>query len=397
LFLFPLFAVSIRHWASIIFLLLSSLALATLRRNATKLSLTGQERCFLLAAGTFFITFILSSAWNGWDSGSWRLLERELRYLLFIPLYLLLRKTIDPLGALGAGCVLAVILNFFIVIYQVFWLGLTGDPGVYGPLFTGPVSVLLAIVALTTTCKVRNQSVSKYLHFALLGLTAIIAALCGRSSMLGYVALIILWITFVYRRPKSLLIILPLTLGVVLIWDLQAWSVTPKLSRGWIEFKDYMNVLTANADMRETAVKTSVGTRLEMLRSVYYVFIDSPWWGIGGYNYQYVINSYIEKGFIAESLRSANHPHNVFAEVIISKGLVGLLVFTVFLYSALHCFAVSLIRNREIAIAGITFTACVLLVMLTESAIVVKGNFIAVFLLMLGVLLAQINSNDAKR
>ena len=83
---------------------------------------------------------------------------------------------------------------------------------------------------------------------------------------------------------------------------------------------------------------------------------------------------------------AAGHPHNVFAEALVSKGLLGFTVVVLMFFYPLYIFIRDFRKSRTTARAGIVFIMTILIVMQTEAAVIVKGNFVAVFLLFLAVI-----------
>jgi L-asparagine transporter-like permease len=128
-----------------------------------------------------------------------------------------------------------------------------------------------------------------------------------------------------------------------------------------------------------------------MLRSIGFLLLEYPVFGAGGYEFNAVMSKYVAQGLVSKSVVLHAHPHTVFAQVIASKGLVGLFVFIGILVSASRSFSSRNAAGGEWKADwyGIAFLTCLLAMMQTESAMVLKGNFIAVFLLMLGVFMAN--------
>src|SRR5690554_4355720 len=90
LFLLPAGGVSVRHWISATFALLVLMSLPEMVRRPRDL-LAVERRLFLIAAA-FFVVFVLTSLVNGWTEVQTRYGGRELRILLLIPIYLMVRR-----------------------------------------------------------------------------------------------------------------------------------------------------------------------------------------------------------------------------------------------------------------------------------------------------------------
>ena len=78
-----------RHWISTSFALLTLLSLPNLFKERNELK--REERIFLAICGAFFAVFVISALTNGWTDLQTRYLGKEMRVLLIIPIYLMLR------------------------------------------------------------------------------------------------------------------------------------------------------------------------------------------------------------------------------------------------------------------------------------------------------------------
>ena len=391
LFLFPVFAVSIRHWVSVIFWLLIIMGILGFRANLQRIALSRPEKWLLGLMALFFVVFIVSSSLSGWNEGSVRLIERELRFLFFVPLFLFLRTLTRPLEAFGLGALVAVAINCSVVIFQVFVLDIGRDIGVYGPLFTGPVSILLLVAALFCVREVSHGRLQTFLVLSSFGLVSIIAILTSRSALIGLIAVAIT-LSIAYWRTYNIFAAI-LILGIVLVGFAEIFQLSSAASfqKAFSELSQYVRHQYSEPGTLNPYAGTSVGVRLEMLRSIGFLLLEYPVFGAGGYEFNAVMSEYVAQGLVSKSVLLHAHPHNVFAQVIASKGLVGLFVFIGILVSASSTFS-----SRNAAGGqwkadwyGIAFLTCLLAMMQTESAMVLKGNFIAVFLLMLGVFMAN--------
>ena len=391
LFLFPIFAVSVRHWVSVIFLLVALLAIFNFRSLVRDSKLSNIEVWLLVLMSLFFVVYLISSFINGWGDRSIRLLERELRFLLFVPVYFLVRQLPNPLSALGCGATIAVFLTAVIAPVQAYFFGYGRDLGVYGPLFTGPITALFLVIALAWAHAEVSNKYRGALVAALFGATLIVAILTSRSAILGTSLILLGYYLFISRDYRYLLTIVFLGAMIIGVHEVTEVSTAPRLGTAFQEAKNYITFEIDHPSTTNPHAVTSVGTRLEMLRSLQFFLRDYPVWGVGGYNYHEVISEYVSKGLVAESVASHAHPHNVFAQVLISKGIAGLIIFL-----GIILVSVFLLRRAETDESGtsqltfgLLFLVVLILVSFTESALVLKGNFIACGLMLLCVFLAD--------
>jgi O-antigen ligase len=285
----------------------------------------------------------------------------------------------------------AIALNFLIVLFQVFELDVGRDVGVYGPLFTGPVSILFLVAALFYIRTEFHGRLQILLVLSSFGLVLIIAVLTSRSALLGLITVAITLSIAYWKTNKAYAAFF--FLGFILVGFAEIFQLSSAVSfqTAFGELSQYIRYQVSQPGALNPYADTSVGVRLEMLRSIGLLLREYPVFGAGGYEYTAVMQGYVAQGLVSESVLLHAHPHNVFAQVIASKGLVGLFVFIGILVSASSTFSSRNAAGGEWKAdwCGIAFLTCFLAMMQTESAMVLKGNFIAVFLLMLGVFMAN--------
>jgi O-antigen ligase len=239
------------------------------------------------------------------------------------------------------------------------------------------------------TLKLRRLAAFMTVLFALL-----VAAYTSRSAIVGVVLVACCYYLALdkdTRKPITLFIMV--ILFVVMVGVLDSLGL-PSFILAFAEFNDYFRELSLNDGVPLLSAGTSIGARLELLRASAFIFMDNPVFGIGGYNFHIVINDYIARGIISPILANANHPHNVFAEILVSKGMLGLLAFSAICLTSMQIF-LRRVNGRMLAgIFGAIFLATILSMMLTESAIAIKGNFISTFVLFLAVFVAMSGSNN---
>jgi len=391
LFLFPLFAVSIRHWLSTIFTLLCILGIAKLFRiNQLNFKITREELVLMALLAAFFLSFVLTSLSTGWDEQATRALGTELRFLLFIPLYLLVRQEHDALLYLAWGCLFAVFLNFGWTVYEVEILGVSQVHGIYSSLFTGPITIIFAAVSLFAFRK-QDLSMGYLIPIAVLATSGYVAAYTSRSALLG-LALLSLFYFFTKVQKHRLAILAAFILAMCAIFYFNQFTST-RVQTAYNEFIAYFSHESTNKNAINPHGGTSVGVRLEMIKSTKFVLQDSRWLGFGRYNYHDYMRGLIDKGLLNNGVADHGHPHNMLLATLFFKGLIGLsIVLFIFCYSVYFFW-----RNRKkyetASYAGLAFLLILLITQMTESAALIKGNFIAIFLVFLAVLFASKSSS----
>ena len=89
----------------------------------------------------------------------------------------------------------------------------------------------------------------------------------------------------------------------------------------------------------DTAEKGDISSREVIWENVFYIFLPNLFWGIGLPRYQYEVTAAF--GYFTS-------PHNVFIEVIVYTGILGLTIFVVFLFRVIKCAVVKYFKKIEI-------------------------------------------------
>ena len=141
IFLFPIAGVTVQHWFSAIFVLLSLISLWDLiKYRGKRPTLFKPEKIWLWFCAGFFITFMVSGLVNGWGHLQTRYLGVDIRYLLVVPLYLMLRQYQYAWRYLLAGLLLAPLCLAGQAYYDEFELHLPRAQGFYSPNLLGPLA-----------------------------------------------------------------------------------------------------------------------------------------------------------------------------------------------------------------------------------------------------------------
>lgn len=392
-FLFPVFAVSVRHWVSSIFVFLCVFSLVQyFRKNKVTSPLKDEEKRLFIIMAAFFVVYLLSSGANGWGKSAYYALGTELRFLLFIPLYLLLRQVTRLWKSLFLGCLFGVFVALVQACYDVYIVKEPRAAGIYSPLFIGPVTVIFSLLVLS----MHSELVLRYRKLLLIA--TFVATLTVAYSTLARSALFafVLGLSFILITSKSEWQAIAIRLLALILLVTASWLSSVQIKSlafyTWDEFENYSMYYRDNPENPNPYSHTQTGNRLEMLRAVRYFLRDSPIIGVGRFNYEEHIKEYIAQGKVHPAA-AAGHPHNVFAEALVSKGILGFAVVVLMFFYPLYVFIRDFRKSRTTARAGIVFITTVLIVMQTEAAVIVKGNFVAIFLLFLAVLFSwHINS-----
>jgi O-antigen ligase len=389
LFAFPLFAVSVRHWASTSFALICLLGLVEVARRRRQLfsDVSRAEWVLVALVVAFFGSFLLTSFSVGWDESAERALGTEIRFLLFAPLYFLVRNNPLAFRALAWGSTVAVFVNFGFVYYEVEQLNRAQVHLIYSSLFVGPATAIFAAMAVFGLR--AGPSWVKFIYRLLIIAAALYVAMhTSRSAILAVVFLGLMSIVWLQKRYRcvTFLVFALLAASAVISNDF----AYQRVSTAYHQFSSYIeNEINAPEQSANKKGGGSVGTRLEMIKAAQYVFEQSPWVGLGRYHYTDFVREQVEAGLLNSSVSHHGHPHNMFIAALFFKGLIGLsIVFLIFIFPFVYLFK-SRHKGDGSSLAGATFIVVLLSSQMTESAALIKGNFIAVSLIGLAVLFSN--------
>jgi O-antigen ligase len=96
----------------------------------------------------------------------------------------------------------------------------------------------------------------------------------------------------------------------------------------------------------ENLIKKTYDTGIEyfaIYNSAFYVFKDSFWIGSGTKSYYKKCHELTKN---KQDLLCAPHPHNLYLEILINQGIIGFIIFSIFLFFLFKKYFLDLIKNR---------------------------------------------------
>ena len=386
-FLFIAGAYNLKHVASLIFMVLFFLSIYTLFKPIEKVQLTKMEKYVFIFLMAYFLWFVITGLVAGWEYNQTKQLGLELRFILAIPIYILLRQIKGLLLPLWYGVTVALWLGFVVVVYQVYVLEIAAAGG-YGKLLLGPMSVLYIFMFLARKDWARNIQLKIFsVMTVLVGVVPVILA-GARTAYIMIVALALIWVVVNYSWRKQLILISGL---VCILSGIYFGSETVKsgVDRAIDGATQYS---TSTNDLSKRALG-STETRLEMMRAAYLITRDNPIFGIGSGNLKEASKIYIEKGLYHHEIGEFKHLHNIFADNSAKKGIPGLLLTLAMFFIPLWYF----FKKKKVyyfpAAIGFYFLAGEILAGLTIVAPVERGNFVAISLIIISISFSEIVRN----
>jgi len=379
LFLFPILGVSLHHWFSSIFVLIFLISLTALYRPQGEV-LFPEERLLLYFIAAYFVTFILSSLVNEWTEQQTRYLGVEIRYLAFIPVYLMLRNYRHAGSWLLRGGMAAAIVIAMQAYFDVYVANQGRATGVYSPNLLGPFAALIAAWLLIQWRFLHKKR--WWLLPLFIGALFAVALSGSRGAYLGLIVMMLLVVVMSLARWQRYVAMAFVIIGLAGTY-LTVDVVNERVNFAIDETRTYF---AGEAGLNKAQPLTSTSTRFEMWRFSGMAFWDAPVLGVGRGNYADVAKEYLIAGKIRSDVAASAHPHNAYAEALFSRGGVGLIVFLLMLLYPLYYFVRTRRQAAHTALLGTVHIAGMMVFSLTDASTFIKGNFVSIFLLYLAAL-----------
>jgi len=386
LFLFPLAGNIVQHWTGAIYACF--LILALIVRPWRTSCLAKNEKRFLLFAVLLFVSAIASNFFNTWTETQTKGLGVLVRYLAFVPIYILIRDQSNAFKSLAYGSCLGAILLAIFTSLETIGTGSAKAYGIY--MSPGLIATQATVFILVVTHALRDsQRTSNEFWFLLVGLGCGIHSLTVSGSRSGYVAALILGILYIFLevRPKlRLLVFSGLFASLALLFQLSQSVRTQSIS-AVSEINRYLN---SEENLTYTGHQ-SVGQRLEMWRVSIEIIKDNPLLGVGWRNFSSAAYPHVEAGRANPQVLGSPHPHNTYLEFLVSFGLSGFLFLALLLITLFQVVFVSTKRDASLLKYFLLFY---LINGINEGGLFIYGNSLSFFLVYVAVLAADLLKAD---
>lgn len=382
-FLFPVAGVSVRHWFSAIFVLLVLISLWDLVKQWGKRpTLLKQEKVWLWLCVAFFLSFLVSAWINGWTHLQNRALGVDVRYLLVVPLFLMLRHYTAAGRFLLAGVMLAAVTLAVQTYYDVEVLHLTRAQGPYSPNLLGPVAALV-VMWLLSSWKLWGRLRWLLPPLVLAALWAVVMS-GSRGAYVGLLAMLLVWCGLFFKGRQRVAALI-----VVLILPVVAYHSFPSLAERVDVAATDASVYFEKLERGEHDAGGSINVRFEMWRAGWMVFKDAPVLGVGPNNYTEAVKQYVGVEGLSANVAHHGQAHNAYVDILMSRGMVGFLIFIAMLFYPLYCFLKTRQTSPSTAIFGVVHVVGFSVFSITDASTFDKGNFVSIFLLCMTIFLSR--------
>ena len=124
----------------------------------------------------------------------------------------------------------------------------------------------------------------------------------------------------------------------------------------------------------------TAGDRIAMWAVSWKIFKNNIFFGIGRGNFHDVALTYYKKGDAHIETTRHGHPHNIYFELLTSKGLVGITIFLLLIFIILRMYLLAWNARLTFCEAALIHIFAILLVGLGTEAPILKNNFTWIFL-----------------
>ncbi|MEN8169034.1 MAG: O-antigen ligase family protein [Pseudomonadota bacterium] len=340
-FLFPI-TVATTGWGSEIFLLLVAPALYYGRGWSM---LSQWEKRLLLGYVAVFVVMSLSmlNAEELREGG--KALERYLRFVLLIPVYLMFRRYGFTFGReLALGAVVAAMLMLGQALYQVEWQGMPIAEGYYHKIVFGDLAVWwAAVTTLFAVTIVRSWKLR--LALVVVVFMALYASLLSQTRgawlFVPVFPVILIWAQWGHVKAMRKWVVAGglAGLGLLVIVGTQSEQLKGGFERGINELEVFV---------KHPEAETSWGIRLNLWRNSLLLLKETPLLGTGVGDFQADMKRMVEDGRSWNKyVANYNHAHSIYIDTLVKGGVLGFVVMvTSFLLLPFIAF-VRVVRSAE--------------------------------------------------
>ncbi len=361
--LFPLATLLVEQAATVSLLLLALLGvLFTLTGRDPRTPLSRDEKLLLFSMVFFVAIAVLAYLLGEINYLGFKKLGRYLRFLLLIPIYLVVRRMPYGEGVWWTGLALGGISAGVFALFAL----LTGDEpalfemhlrGISSIVLFGDLSLVMAFMSLGGLGFFRRRApwlvMLPAAGFLFGFLATFLSGARGAWIAMPALALLLVWYLAHGRGAR----VRWLMLAGVAVFATAAYLIpqTGVAERLAMLAEDLRLV------MRGEETTGSIGLRLAMWPIALDAFLRDPLFGVGVGGYASVLREWVEAGFAPPYLLRFDHPHNEYLSVLADRGLAGLLALLLVFGIPLMHFLWG-VRHSDRDIRGLSYAGIVLIV-----------------------------------
>lgn len=287
------------------------------------------------------------------------MLDLPSRYLLAIPIFLLLRAHPVQPAWMSAGLVLGGVTAGAVAVWEQYSQGATRVDGFTGGIQFGDLALMMAIF-----CAAALAGGDRLFRRAGLWRPALlVGVLCGSYASVmsgargGWVAIpfVILVFCTAYLRRSNLKWAVAVLLGMV-VAGAAAVSTVPIIKERFVLAIEDVQMY------RQGDTASSLGARFEVWRALSVIIPQKPYMGWSNAAYDAEKRRMVDSGEFGSAVTDLANTHNTFLEVWVHQGLLGLVPLVALLLAALAFFGQRLRAAdpvmQYLAVCGVSLAGC---------------------------------------
>ena len=372
--MFPLSGNLIKSWYSTFFLLIAITSLFYLKQGWPLLDKYQKSVAYALLL--YFAVFLLNATLLGWQSAEIKALGIEIRLVFIIPLLCMVTVIPAMRTALYLGLIGSLLIFLGQIFYEVWMMQAWRVNGTYNPLRISAMA-LVAMSLLIPWLYFKQRYIIATLIFLLCAF--IIVSAQGRMAMIAALIISVLFCIIVINKTRNKVIAL---VGIVIV--ITSVASSPLIQQRFAEIETLKQYVMKEKLYKADETTPSWVTHYMMLEASWLVLKEHPLLGVGSRHYPDKMRIYLEAQQIHPIVGQADlaTPHTLPAEIAVSKGILGLLTFSLFIIMVIRL----AYHQGQQGIALGLFIMCVLLTGISEAWWVRTGSFVAILVLFISVL-----------
>lgn len=344
----PVLILHVRHGGSSPYHILAFLGLVVIGLRLIKPSrpLLGEERLAVLGLLAFVVTIFISLSHTGFSREAVRELDVLLRPLWAILIVGLFVRVRPNQGLLWVGLSLGAIVAGLGAVGEVLVLKESRRAdGAVNAIFYGDLALTMGFMAAAGISYFHSKGrlflivPAAALLFGLLA--TILSGARGGWLAIPFLAVILAWRYWKAGYNRRLVV-----LGVLVMALLAGVSAIPLGAMQRIDVA--ISEVTGYIENPGVYGRTSIGQRLEMWRAAKDMIQERPWLGGGiGKSYQWFVQEGVKEGRYHRAIARHRLPHSDVLSVMVTRGIVGLMGFALFILIPLVGFVKSSFSQQQ--------------------------------------------------
>ena len=386
LFLFPTVGAFTRHWISGLFWLISITAIYIVFKKSyeRRASLSRDEWVVMVGMSLFFLACLPSGLTEPFHVS---ILEVEFKYLLFIPIYMVLRERPESLIWFLLGLITSAFCIFCYAMYEFLFLDMNAQVyrvyGAYNQNYFGSFAAITAFLSLAALQTLPQRYKWLCITAFILALVSAIAS-GSRGSYAMALGTAIFWGMLKLKARSFLAFVAILSLVVITVYK-TADNVSYHVNRG---IDDIIYYFTKDDLTQVHEAKRSMSNRFIIWEHSVAMIRDHPWLGIGRKNFPQKVREYMTAAQRDDRTLKLDHAHNAFLEVLVSKGIIGFVGLALILFYPFYIFLRDYRTAPDSALLGLMFMVPLFIFSLNFVPFI-NNKESAIFVLFLAILLSN--------